>query len=33
MLSQITATLTEIAKIERPSVLTGRRMTLLLVPK
>jgi translation initiation factor IF-3 len=33
MLNQITENLTEIAKIERPSVLTGRRMTLLLVPK
>ncbi len=33
MLNQITANLQEIAKIERPSALTGRRMTLLLVPK
>ncbi len=33
MLNQVTETLAEIAKIERPSVLTGRRMTLLLVPK
>jgi translation initiation factor IF-3 len=33
MLNQIMANLQEIAKIERPSALTGRRMTLLLVPK
>jgi translation initiation factor IF-3 len=33
ILNQVTETLAEIAKIERPSVLTGRRMTLLLVPK
>jgi translation initiation factor IF-3 len=33
MLNQVMETLAEIAKIERPSVLTGRRMTLLLVPK
>jgi translation initiation factor IF-3 len=33
MLNQVTEILAEIAKIERPSLLTGRRMTLLLVPK
>ena len=33
MLSHVMETLQEIAKIERPSALTGRRMTLLLVPK
>jgi translation initiation factor IF-3 len=33
MLNQVMENLAEIAKIERPSVLTGRRMTLLLVPK
>ena len=33
MLNQVTENLAEIAKIERPSALTGRRMTLLLVPK
>jgi translation initiation factor IF-3 len=33
MLNQVMETLQEIAKIERPSALTGRRMTLLLVPK
>jgi translation initiation factor IF-3 len=33
MLNQIVEILQEIAKIERPSALTGRRMTLLLVPR
>lgn len=33
MLSQIMNQLQELAKVERPSALTGRRMTLLLVPK
>ncbi len=33
MLNVITATLQDVAKIERPSMMTGRRMTLLLVPK
>jgi translation initiation factor IF-3 len=33
MLSEITTTLQDVAKIERPSMMTGRRMTLLLVPK
>lgn len=33
MLSAIMATLQDVAKIERPSMMTGRRMTLLLVPK
>jgi len=33
VLNQIMENLQEIAKIERPSALSGRRMTLLLVPK
>jgi translation initiation factor IF-3 len=33
MLNQIMGTLEDLAKVERPSMLTGRRMTLLLVPK
>ena len=33
MLNEIMATLQDVAKIERPSMMTGRRMTLLLVPK
>lgn len=33
MLNGIMATLQDVAKIERPSMMTGRRMTLLLVPK
>jgi translation initiation factor IF-3 len=33
MLSEIMATLQDVAKIERPSMMTGRRMTLLLIPK
>jgi len=33
MLSGIMDTLQDIAKVERPSMMTGRRMTLLLVPK
>ncbi len=33
MLNAIMATLQDVAKIERPSMMTGRRMTLLLVPK
>jgi translation initiation factor IF-3 len=33
ILNTITATLQDIAKVERPSMMTGRRMTLLLVPK
>jgi len=32
-LEKITETLQELAKIERPSRISGRRMTLLLVPK
>ena len=32
-LEHITETLQELAKIERPSRISGRRMTLLLVPK
>jgi translation initiation factor IF-3 len=33
MLNQITEGLQDLAKIERASMMTGRRMTLLLVPK
>jgi len=33
MLTQITETLQDIAKVERPSMMTGRRMTLLLIPR
>lgn len=33
LLSQIAENLQEIAKVERPSVMTGRRMTLLLMPR
>jgi translation initiation factor IF-3 len=33
MLNGIMATLQDVAKIERPSMMTGRRMTLLLIPK
>jgi translation initiation factor IF-3 len=33
MLSGIMERLQDVAKIERPSALAGRRMTLLLVPK
>ena len=33
MLNEIMATLQDVAKIERPSMMTGRRMSLLLVPK
>jgi translation initiation factor IF-3 len=33
MLTEIMASLQDVAKIERPSMMTGRRMTLLLVPK
>lgn len=33
MLSQIMEGLIDVAKVEKPSALTGRRMTLLLVPK
>jgi len=33
MLNEIMATLQDVAKFERPSMMTGRRMTLLLVPK
>ena len=33
MLNAIMGTLQDVAKIERPSMMTGRRMTLLLVPK
>ncbi len=33
MLNQIMESLQDLAKIERPSMMTGRRMTLLLVPK
>jgi len=33
ILEDITESLQELAKIERPSTMSGRRMTLLLVPK
>ena len=33
MLTQIAQLLEDLAKVERPSKITGRRMTLLLVPK
>ena len=33
ILEEITGLLQDIAKIERPTQMTGRRMTLLLVPK
>ena len=33
VLEEITGTLQDVAKIERPASMTGRRMTLLLVPK
>ena len=33
MLNAIMETLQDVAKIERPSAMTGRRMTLLIVPK
>jgi translation initiation factor IF-3 len=33
MLSQIMEGLQDVAKVERPSAMTGRRMTLLLIPR
>ena len=33
ILNQITEALQDLAKVERPTTLTGRRVTLLLVPK
>ncbi|UCF44583.1 MAG: translation initiation factor IF-3 [Planctomycetota bacterium] len=33
MLEQITETLQDLAKVERPGAMSGKRMTLLLVPK
>ncbi|HQI29279.1 MAG TPA: translation initiation factor IF-3 C-terminal domain-containing protein, partial [Sedimentisphaerales bacterium] len=33
LLNEIMNNLEDVAKVERPSALTGRRMTLLLVPK
>lgn len=33
MLEEITASLQDLAKIERPAMMSGRRMTLLLVPR
>ncbi len=33
MLNEIMGTLQDVAKIERPSMMTGRRMSLLLIPK
>jgi len=33
ILEQITESLQDLAKVERPTRMAGRRMTLLLVPK
>jgi translation initiation factor IF-3 len=33
MLEQVTATLEDLAKVEQPARMTGRRMKLLVVPK
>ncbi len=33
VLNRLTASMEDLAKVERPSAMTGRRMTLLLVPK
>lgn len=33
VLDRVTASMEDVAKVERPSVMTGKRMTLLLVPK
>jgi translation initiation factor IF-3 len=33
MLEQITQSLEDLAKVERPGQMSGRRMTLLVVPK
>ncbi len=33
LLTQVTETLEDLAKVERPSMMSGRRMTLLVVPK
>ena len=33
VLDRITESLDELAKIERPATMSGRRMTLVLVPK
>ena len=33
LLSQISETLVDLAKIERPSMMSGRRMTMMLIPK
>jgi len=33
VLDRVTAAMEDVAKVERPSVMTGKRMTLLLVPK
>jgi translation initiation factor IF-3 len=33
ILEEITQTMNDLAKIERPAKMTGRRMTLLLVPR
>jgi len=33
VLDQVTSALQEVAKVERPSIMTGRRMVMILVPK
>lgn len=33
LLTQVTETLDDLAKVERPSMMSGRRMTVLVVPK
>ncbi len=33
VLTQVTAALDELAKVERPAMMSGRRMTLLLIPR
>lgn len=33
LLTQITETLDEVAKVERPAIMSGRRMTMMLIPK
>ena len=33
VLDQVTSSLQEVAKVERPSIMTGRRMVMILVPK
>ena len=33
LLTEITVTLEELAKVERPAIMSGRRMTMMLIPK